>query len=101
LGALVQEYQEYLVAAFGGMMNVSHLRKRFWVELGLGLFCAVLAVLTMVWPDWIELVSGFDPDNHSGAVEAAITIGILSAALLLLALSRVEWHRAVAADEHA
>jgi len=28
-----------------------------------------LAVLTVVWPDWIEVTTGLDPDQHSGAIE--------------------------------
>ena len=41
---------------------------------------AVLAGLTAVRPDWLE-VTGVDPDAHSGAVEWAIVIALLAIAL--------------------
>jgi hypothetical protein len=37
---------------------------------------AVLALLTLVWRDWLEEVFGFDPDRHSGSVEWAIVSGL-------------------------
>ena len=36
------------------------LRARFWVEVVLSLVCAVLFVVTLVAPDWIEAV--FQPE---------------------------------------
>ena len=43
-------------------------------------FCGILAVLTIFWPDWIEALTGFDPDQHDGTVEWLIAIAILSTA---------------------
>jgi hypothetical protein len=43
-------------------------------------FCGVLAVLPVFWPDWIEALTGFDPDQHEGTVEWLIVIALLSTA---------------------
>jgi hypothetical protein len=37
-------------------------------------------VLTIVWPDWIEALTGYDPDQHNGTVEWLIVIALLSTA---------------------
>jgi Na+-driven multidrug efflux pump len=49
-------------------------RRRALVEWAVALAASVLAVVTLVWPDWIEIVFGADPDEGSGAVEWAIVI---------------------------
>jgi hypothetical protein len=43
-------------------------------------FCGGLAVLTIFWPDWIEALTGYDPDQHNGTVEWLIVIALLSTA---------------------
>jgi hypothetical protein len=43
-------------------------------------FCYGLAVLTIFWPDWIEALTGCDPDQHAGLVEWLIVIALLSTA---------------------
>jgi hypothetical protein len=46
----------------------------------LGGFCGGLAVLTIFWPDWIEALTGYDPDQHNGTVEWLTVIALLSTA---------------------
>jgi hypothetical protein len=43
-------------------------------------FCCGLAVLTILWPDWIEALTGYDPDQHDGTVEWLIVLALLSSA---------------------
>ena len=43
-------------------------------------FCCCLAVLTIFWPDWIEGLTGYDPDQHDGLVEWLIVIALFSTA---------------------
>jgi hypothetical protein len=43
-------------------------------------FCCGLAVLSIFWPDWIEALTGYDPDQHDGTVEWLIVIALLSSA---------------------
>ena len=43
-------------------------------------FCGGLALLTIFWPDWIEALTGYDPDQHNGTVEGLIVIALLASA---------------------
>jgi hypothetical protein len=43
-------------------------------------FCGGLAVLSIFWPDWIETLTGYDPDQHNATVEWLIVIALLSTA---------------------
>ena len=70
---------------------------RFWCESVLGAAAALLAVLTLAWPDWIEGVFGVDPDNHNGSLEWAIVIALAAAAVVCGVLARREWQRAAPA----
>ncbi len=53
--------------------------------------CALLAVVTLVWHDWIELVFGVDPDHGSGAVEWLIVALAAAVALAFGVMARAEW----------
>jgi hypothetical protein len=46
----------------------------------LAAFCGGLAILSIFWPDWIEALTGYDPDQHNGTVELLIVIALLSTA---------------------
>jgi hypothetical protein len=60
----------------------AQLRMRFWLESGFGSACGTLAVLTLLWRDWIEALTGFDPDRGSGAVEVTVVLVLAGFALL-------------------
>ena len=52
---------------------------RLRVESILALLFSALAVVTAIWPDWIEIL-GFEPDNGDGSAEWSIValLGILA-----------------------
>jgi hypothetical protein len=75
----------------------STVRVRFWFEAGLGSLCGFLAILTLFWRDWIEAMSGFDPDRHSGSLEWAVVAGLLLACVFVGLAARSEWRRPRAA----
>ena len=66
---------------------------KFWTELALTVGAAFISLMTLLWPDWIELVFGIAPDHHSGALEAALAISSLIATVIFITLARAEWRR--------
>ena len=74
-------------------MTNQHPRPRFWAEAISATATAVLASLALLWPDWIEPLTGINPDHGNGSFEwmLVIGLGVVSAALSLLAWR--EWRR--------
>ena len=58
--------------------SVENLRQWETLIRPLAVFCSGLAVLSIFWPDWIEALTGFDPDQHNGTVEWLIVKALLS-----------------------
>jgi hypothetical protein len=64
-----------------------------------GALCAgILGILTIFWHDWIEALTGWDPDNHSGAVEWIVFAGLLAAAVTMGLVVRHHWRLAAVPD---
>jgi hypothetical protein len=61
-----------------GISPAGRHRGRFWFESVFALVSAILSVVTLVVPDWIEAVFNVDPDHHSGALEWAIAARVMS-----------------------
>ena len=55
---------------------MSNASTRISLEKILSWVTAALALVTLVWPDWIEIVTGFDPDEGSGALEIGIVLAM-------------------------
>jgi hypothetical protein len=72
-------------------------RRRFWLEAACASACGLLAVLTLVWRDWIEGVTGLDPDHHNGSLEWAIVGALVLVCAVGAARARAEGRRPVAA----
>jgi hypothetical protein len=68
-------------------------RLRFWIEIGLASIAGLLALITPFFPDWIEFVSGWDPDQHDGSVERLIVLGMFLLTAAIFAVAAVEWRR--------
>jgi hypothetical protein len=72
---------------------VSGVRRRFWLESALSIGTAILAVITSIWPAWIEAGFGAEPDGGDGSAEWGL-VGILAVAAVALAVTaRLEWRR--------
>ena len=64
------------------------MQMRVWVETGLCVATAALAVLTIFVHDWIEVVSESHPDRANGALEWAIVAGLAVLAIAFGTLAR-------------
>lgn len=78
-----------------GRRRSKHLGPAFWAQLVMGSVTGFLTILTLVWRDWIEGVFGFDPDHHSGSLEWKLVAVGAVVTVVLAALARRTWRRAV------
>jgi hypothetical protein len=76
-------------------------RARFWVELGLAVAAALLAVVTLIWHDWIEILFEVEPDGGSGELEWMLTAGLAVLAVGFAVAARLEFRRAAAGEAAA
>jgi hypothetical protein len=51
-------------------------------------FSGIMFVVTVLWPDWIEAVTGWNPDGGSGALEWAIALAFALSAVTFGLLAR-------------
>lgn len=70
-----------------------HVGIGFWVRLALAAASAALLVVTMAWPDWIELVFRLDPDHGSGWLEWAIVVVAFALTMTFSMGARHQWQR--------
>jgi hypothetical protein len=68
-------------------------RQRYRLDLVVAVVALLLAGLTVVWRDWIEVVFRFDPDNRSGLLEWLIVGTLLTAAVVMALRARTEWRK--------
>jgi hypothetical protein len=69
------------------------LRARFWLETALALLGGCFFAVTLFWPEWIEELTGFEPDDYSGSVEWGIVATLLVISVVASILARIEWRR--------
>lgn len=70
-------------------------RARFWVEAVFAGLAAALTLLTMVSREWIEWLTGTDPDGGNGTLEWTVVAGCVGVAIVAGSLARHEWRRAL------
>ena len=79
---------------------MNKMRKRLIVaETAVAGLAGFLAVLTIFWRDWLEMLFSWDPDHHSGTAELALIAALAVTSLLLGCIARwqvVRWRRAEA-----
>ncbi len=63
------------------------LRVRITIEAACGLVSLALCLLTLLNREWIEALSGLEPDAGSGALEWGIVAGFAAAAIACGALA--------------
>ncbi len=67
----------------------------FWVETVLASVAGTVAALTVVWPDWVEGVTGFSPDRHDGWFELQLVLSCALVAVIFTVLAHRRRCRAV------
>jgi len=72
-------------------------RVRLVAEIVIGGLAGVVALVTLVTRDWIEVIFGVDPDAGAGAVEWALVVGLAALAVGCGLVARAEWRRVRAA----
>jgi len=66
-------------------------RKRLRLEVGLAILSVLLFVATPLWPEWIEIVFGVDPDYGNGSIEWLIMELTAISAVIAIFLARADW----------
>ena len=72
---------------------------RIGLETAIASFAGALGVLTIFWHDWIEAVTGWDPDHHNGSFEWMIVAVLLIVAAVVGATARRDWRLRAAASQ--
>jgi hypothetical protein len=67
--------------------------RRFWLEAAATVASGLLAVVTVIWPDWIERVFGIEPDQGSGALEWLMVAVLFTVSICFGLAARLEWRR--------
>ncbi len=74
-------------------------RFRVVAETAIALLAGALGVLTIFWHDWIEALTGWDPEHHNGSFEAMIVAVLLLTAAAVGASARRVWRLRAAASQ--
>jgi hypothetical protein len=69
-------------------------RTRFRIEAVAAALTGVLAVVTLLVPDWIEAVTGADPDHGDGTLEVFIVLALAVVSVILTLVARADHRRA-------
>ena len=67
---------------------------RVRIEMALAIVAGILAIITLVWPPWIESLFGISPDGGTGETEWWLVTALAAAACLAGLLARRE-HRSI------
>ena len=68
-------------------------RWRLWLEVGLAILSVLLFFAMLLWPEWIEIVFGVDPDFANGSLEWLIMELTAISAVVAIFLASADWRR--------
>jgi hypothetical protein len=75
------------------MSDVDRLKLQAKFETGVAIVSAALFALTLITREWIELLTGWDPDGGSGALEWGIVVVLAVIAVGLTVRARSDWRK--------
>lgn len=75
-----------------------NLPARFWFEAITGVIGLALFVLTLFTREWIEALTGWDPDGGNGSLELAFAFALLAVSAASMLAARRDYQRAAAAS---
>jgi hypothetical protein len=64
---------------------------RVGLETAIALLSGLLGVVTIFWHDWIEALTGWDPDQQNGSAEWLIVAALLVVAVAMGTVARRHW----------
>ena len=64
---------------------------RAQLETAVALLAGILGILTIFWHDWIEALTGWDPDQHNGTAEWIVVAGLLAVSAAIGLVARRHW----------
>ena len=70
---------------------MARLKVRVRLEMAVALAAGILGLVTIFWHDWIEMLTGLDPDQHNGSVEWLLVAGLLAVAVAMGLVARRHW----------
>jgi hypothetical protein len=72
---------------------------RVGLETAVALLAGLLGAVTIFWHDWIEALTGLDPDQQNGSAEWLIVASLLVVAMAMGAVARRHWRMLLADSE--
>ena len=81
----------YLKQARGEVVGLRRSKVRAQLETAVALLAGILGILTIFWHDWIEALTGWDPDQHNGTVEWIVVVGLLAVSAAIGLVARRHW----------
>lgn len=70
---------------------MTRLKVRVRLEMAVALCAGILGLLTIFWHDWIEMLTGLDPDQHNGRAEWLLVAGLLAVSVAMGLVARRHW----------
>jgi hypothetical protein len=77
----------------GTQLGLNRLPSSIWVEFVLGLISTALLGLTILFPDWIEVLSGLAPDTGDGSTEWGLALSLATVSLLMFGFAGRSWRK--------
>jgi hypothetical protein len=75
----------------GRVVGLRRSKVRAQLEAIVALCAGILGTLTIFWHDWLEALTGWDPDHANGTVEWIVVIGLLTVSAAMGLVARRHW----------